>query len=141
MNFQMVETPFSLKLSIKKSQPKIYPQNMDMNHNQNFGFPPPGYPIAQPYCYPQVKVPPPEDDTKHVEHQEYHELKLEFESLKNSKEALEKDLGSTIEQVENFEKKTVELEKELLAFKTENNHLKDHSNDSVFDLDKSKRIT
>ena len=104
-----------------------------MNHNQNFGFPPPGYHIAQPYWYPKVKIPPPEDDTKHVENQEYHELKLEIESLKNSKKALEKDLESTIEQVEKFEKKTGEFEKDLLAFKTENNHLKGHSNDLVFD--------
>ena len=130
MNFHLVETPFSLKLSIKKSPIKINPVNLDPNANQKYSFPPPGYPISQ--ACPQVKVPPTYDI-------KYCELTLELDSLESTNIALEKELESKSKTAEDVEHANIELEKDLEAFKTENNLLKEETKDLEFDLKKSKR--
>ena len=139
MNFHLVETPFSLKLSIKKSSTKIYPikPETNANHQYSFPFPPPGYHISQPF--PQVKVPP-EYDTKYNDlYRDYHECELELGHLESTKIALEKDLESKSKTAEAVEDKNVELENDLKAFKTENNVLKENTKDLEFDLQKIKR--
>ena len=92
INFHLVETPLSLKLSLKKSPTtKIYPVKLDTNANRQYRspFPPPGFPISQ--TSPQAKVTP-EYDTKYTDlNPDYQEFKLEFDNLESSKIALEKD--------------------------------------------------
>ena len=82
INFHLVETPLSLKLSLKKSPTtKIYPVKLDTNANRQycFLFPPPGFPISQP-C-PQV---PPECETKYTDlYRDYQELEIKSEILRS----------------------------------------------------------
>ena len=94
--------------------------------------------LHQASPFPQSKVPP-HDDTKYAPPQtdlyrHYCELQLEFEHSERSKKALEKELESKSKTAEDVEHKNSEIEKDLLAFKMENNKLKENTNDLEFDI-------
>ena len=157
MNFQLQISPFSANISIKRtpikdksgvpfclspslpSHPPVKTEANESIHQKpltNFPFPPPGFPIPQP-C-PQVKVPP-HDDTKYADlYCDYCELELEFENLESSKIAIEKKLESKTKTAEDDENKTVELKKDLLVLKMENNMLKENTKDLEFDIKRLK---
>ena len=104
----------------------------------SFPFPPPGYPIPQQF--PRVKVPPHHDDTQYSElSRDYRELENELNNLESCKLALEKDLEFKSKTTEEAEKKNAELEKDLKAFKTENNLLRENNKDLEFETKKIKR--
>ena len=112
MNFQIVETPFSLKLSIKKAPVKIYQENIQNNNqNQIFNVPPPMYsPQSQPIF-------PTEDSNQQLE-------------AKNSD--LQSDLKCAAE-------KNLSLSTELNALKIENQKLKEVANGMKFEIKKEEK--
>ena len=65
-------------------------------------------------------------------------MELKFYNLESSKIALEKELDSKSRTAKDFENKNVKLEKDLLAFKMENNVLTENIKDLEFDIKKIK---
>ena len=115
LNFHISETAFSLKLSIKKSQLKIYPENRSNFPNKVFNFPPPGYPNAFKFQNSpnlenkhQIKS---QDDYKVVMH-ENEGLKKHIIKLNESLMVSEQDLEDNSAK---FTKKLKLLEAELKA--------------------------
>ena len=121
MNFQMVETPFTLKLSIKKSPVKIYQESS----HQVFNVPPPIYsPESQPRFPTDSKYPAQCDN--------YNEQKVEVVKLEAKNSDLESDLKCAIE-------KNLSLSNDLNALKIENHKLKEVAKDTKCEVKKEEK--
>ena len=134
--------PSHPQVKTEVNEPKNDIVNLDTNANQKyrFPFPPPGFPFPQPQTQSKVC---PKDDTKYAPPQtdlyrDYCELELEFEHSEGIKKALEKEIESERKTAEDVEHKNSEIEKDLLAFKMENNVLTENIKDLEFDITKIK---
>ena len=117
MNFQLVETPFSLKLSIKKSPVKFY-------QNQTYSIPPPSH--------------PPRSDINCFD-REYHELKIQNENLETKNKALEGDLKCATDKIQDISEKNDVLESDLTYFKNDNKNLREYVKDLESEIKKFER--
>ena len=113
VNFQLVETPFSLKLSIKKSPIKFY-------QNQT---------SIPPQSYPRADL-----------DRDYRELKIKSENLETKNKAIEGDLKCAKDKVKDISDKNDVLESDLTYSKNENSQLREIVQDLEFEIKRLKEV-
>ena len=111
LNFQLVESPYSSKISIKKTNVKIYPENISQFPNISFKYPPPGFPAHVP-C--QVPTGAPSDHNLHQNNTMDDPVVTKLMLLESEMIAVKSEKSESDKEIDSY-RKTIQVLEEKLA--------------------------